>query len=144
MIDAMKRPNWRLPISSFAIAKMKLGNRGRLKTIIRMHTPRTKAMFTMLEPNTFPIETPTLAGFATAKTETLSSGNEVAKPTSTNPMVVFPKPVASEIFMAFLMVNSLPTTRRTIEASRMIALPSRPNPSNVALHLFSILLLEQG
>jgi len=101
-----------------------------------MHTPRIKAMFTMLEPNTFPIETPMLAGFATAKTATLSSGNEVAKPTSTKPIVVFPKPVMSEILTAFRMVNSLPTTRRMIEDSRMAALPSKPNPSNVAVHLF--------
>ncbi len=131
----MKSPKCRLPISSFAKVRRKLGYRGRRNTIIRMHTPRIKAIFTMLEPNTFPIETPTFAGFATAKTDTLSSGSEVAKPTRTKPMVVFPKPVASEILIAFLIVNSLPTTRSIIEESRMAALPTNPNPSNVTLHL---------
>lgn len=90
-------------------------------------------MFTMLEPNTFPIETPTLAGFATAKTETLSSGNDVAKPTRMKPMVVFPKPVMSETLTEFLIVTSLPMTKRTIETSKMSALPTTPSCSNIPI-----------
>ena len=134
MIEAMKRPKWRLPISPLAMVKRKLGYRGRFNTIIRIHTPRTKAMFTMFEPNTLPNETPTFAGFTTAKTDTLSSGNEVANPTNTNPMVVFPKPVMSEILTEFFMVNSLPTTRKMIETSSMIPLANTPSPSSIANH----------
>jgi hypothetical protein len=93
-------------------------------------------MFTMLEPNTFPIETPTPSGFATAKMETLSSGNEVAKPTRTKPIVVFPNPVMSEILTELFIVNLLPTTRKMIETSRMIPLASMPSPSSDAFHLF--------
>ena len=92
-------------------------------------------MFTMLEPNTFPSETPTLSGFTTAKTDTLSSGSEVEKPTRMKPIVVFPKPVMSEILTAFLMVNSLPKTKKAREASRIPAFPSMPSASNVSLHL---------
>ena len=98
-------------------------------------------MFTMFEPNTFPNETPTFAGFDTAKTATLSSGKEVANPTRRKPMVVFPNPVKSEILTEFLIVNSLPTTRKTMETSRTIPLASKPSPSSVAFHL-PILLPE--
>ena len=136
MIEAMKRPNWRLPISSFATAKTKLGNRGCFNTIIRMHTPRINAMFTMFEPNTFPIETPTFSGLATAKTETLSSGSEVEKPTRMKPMVVFPNPVMSETLTEFLIVTSLPKTSRTIETSKMSALPTSPTCSNISISPF--------
>ena len=92
-------------------------------------------MFTMLEPNTFPSETPTLSGFTTAKTDTLSSGSEVEKPTRMKPMVVFPKPVMSEILTAFLIVNSLPKTKKASEASRIPTFPSMPSASNMSLHL---------
>ena len=95
----------------------------------------------MFEPNTFPNETPTFAGFETAKTATLSSGKEVDKPTNRKPMVVFPNPVKSEILTEFLIVNSLPTTRKTIETSRIIPLANKPSPSSVAFHL-PILLPE--
>ena len=93
--------------------------------------PRIRAMFTMLEPNTFPSETPTFSGFATANSDTLSSGNDVAKPTRTKPMVVFPKPVMSDILTEFFMVNSLPMTKKASEASKIIAFPAKPIPSNV-------------
>ena len=98
-------------------------------------------MFTMFEPNTFPNETPTFAGFETAKTATLSSGKDVANPTRRKPIVVFPNPVKSEILTEFLIVNSLPTTRKTIETSRIIPLANKPSPSSVAFHL-PILLPE--
>ena len=141
IIEAMNKPKCRLPISSLAILKRKLGYRGHFRTIIRMQTPRIRAIFTMFEPNTFPNETPTFAGFDTAKTATLSSGKEVANPTRRKPMVVFPNPVKSEILTEFLIVNSLPTTRKTMETSRTIPLASKPSPSSVAFHL-PILLPE--
>ena len=99
--------------------------------MIKMQMPKINAVFTMLEPKTFPSETPTSSGFTIAYKDTLSSGREVAKPTKTKPMVVFPNPVISEILTEFLMVNSLPTTRKTIEARSMIALPISPSSSSV-------------
>ena len=98
-----------------------------------MHTPRMRAMFTMLEPSTFPIEMPTFSGLATAKTATLSSGKEVEKPTRMKPIVVFPNPVISETLIEFLIVTSLPRTRSTTETSRMSALPPAPSCSNITI-----------
>ena len=102
-------------------------------TIIIMHIPRIKAIFTILEPSTFPIETPTFSGFESAKMETLSSGREVEKPTRIKPTVVFPKPVISETFTEFLIVISLPTTKSRIETSKMSALATAPNCSNISV-----------
>ena len=97
-------------------------------------------MFTMFDPNTFPIETPTFSGLVTAKMETLSSGSEVEKPTRTKPTVVFPKPVMSEILTEFLIVNSLPITSRTIETSKMSELPTNPSCSNNSISPFELSL----
>jgi hypothetical protein len=139
----MNSPKWRLPISSFATVKTKLGNRGRFSTIRRIHTPKTKAMFTTLEPKTLPMETPTLDGLMTAKTDTLNSGMEVEKPTKMKPTVVFPKPVNSETLIEFFMVTSLAMTKMRMEASRISALPTMPTPSNSIRFTFSLTALEQ-
>jgi hypothetical protein len=94
----------------------------------------------MLEPNTFPIETPTFAGLVTANTATLSSGSEVEKPTRMKPMVEFPKPVISETLREFLIVTSLPITSRARETSKMRALPPIPNCSNNSISPLSFSL----
>jgi len=49
------------------------------KYIRRKQTPSIKQMLTMLEPKTFPIDTPTFSGFNTAKMATKSSGKDVEK-----------------------------------------------------------------
>jgi hypothetical protein len=67
----------------------------------------------------------------TANTETLNSGKEVEKPTKTNPIVVFPKPVISETLTEFLIVISLPIIKKSIEISKMSVLPNIPNSSNI-------------
>ncbi len=111
----------------------KLGNRGRFNTTIRTQTPRIKAMLTMLEPKTLPIETPTFSGLVAENTDTLSSGKDVAKPTSTNPIVDFPKPVISDTLIEFLIVTSLPITKRSTDASKIIALLRIPSCSNISI-----------
>ena len=56
-------------------------------------------MLTMLEPKTFPIDTPTFSGFNTAKMATKSSGRDVEKATKMNPTVVFPNLVTLATFI---------------------------------------------
>ena len=58
IIDAIKRPKYRLPISSFAIAGYIHWKRGHFTATIKKHTPKTSAISTMLEPKTLPIDTP--------------------------------------------------------------------------------------
>jgi hypothetical protein len=65
-----------------------------------MQMPRIRAMFTMFEPNTFPMAMPMFSGPIGAKAETLRFGREVQKPIRTNPTVVFPMPPISEILTA--------------------------------------------
>jgi hypothetical protein len=97
----------------------------------------------MLEPKTLPMDTPTLPGSKTAKTDTLNSGKEVAKPTKMKPTVVFPKPVNSETLTEFFIVTSLAITKMRMEASRISALPIKPAPSNSIRFTLSLIALEQ-
>ena len=46
-------------------------------------------------------------------------------------MVVFLRPVMSETLTAFLIVTSLPMTKRSTETSKMRALPTNPSCSNI-------------
>jgi len=52
-------------------------------------------MFVMFEPKIVPMDTPTFSGSNTENTTTNNSGKDVDKAISTNPTVVFPKPVIS-------------------------------------------------
>ena len=91
-MEAMKRPKYKLPISSFAMAGYMHWNRGHFTATIKKHMPKTRAMLVMFEPKMLPMETPIFSELA-PKMTTLSSGRDVAKPTSMKPIVVFPKPV---------------------------------------------------
>jgi uridylate kinase len=140
IIDAIKRPKYRLPISSFAIAGYMHWKRGHFTATIKKHTPNTSAMSTMLEPKTLPIDTPMFSE-VTPKTVTLSSGSDVAKPTRMKPMVVFPNPVIFDNLTELLMVTSLAIITLMIEARRIRKLPISPNPSNTIRFTIHILLL---
>ena len=87
-------------------------------------------MLTMLEPNTFPIETPTFSGFNTENMATKSSGSDVEKATKMKPTVVFPSPVTLATFMECVMVKSLALLKAANAAISITTLGSRPNPSS--------------
>jgi hypothetical protein len=55
-------------------------------------------------------------------------------------MVVFPKPVMSETLTEFLIVTSLPMTKRSTVTSKMNALPTTPNCSNISISPFHLSL----
>jgi len=129
MSEAMKRPKYRLPISSFAIAGYMHWNRGHFTATIKKHMPNTRAMLVMLEPRMLPMETPIFSSLA-PKSTTLSSGRDVAKPTKMKPTVVFPKPVMLETFTELFIVTSLAITTTIIETRRIRELPINPSPSN--------------
>jgi len=54
--EAMKRPKYRLPISSFAMAGYMHWNRGHFTATIKKHMPSTRAMLVMFEPNMLPMD----------------------------------------------------------------------------------------
>jgi hypothetical protein len=126
----MKRPKYRLPISSFAMVREKYPFRGRASATMRKHTPNIRAISTMLEPKTLPMDTPMLPGSKTPKMDTLSSGKEVENPTKIKPTVVFPKPVISETLIELFMVKSLALPRTISEAIRISKLPINPVSAN--------------
>ena len=92
--------------------------------------PSIRQTFTMLEPRTFPIDTPTFSGFNTEKTATKSSGSDVENATRMKPTVVFPSPVTAATFMEWVIVKSLALDKAANAARRMITLPINPNPSS--------------
>jgi hypothetical protein len=67
---------------------------------------------------------------AAAKMDTRSSGKEVEKATSINPMVVLPKPVMSATFTELLIVTSLALARTASEPARTSTLPHIPSSSS--------------
>ena len=92
--------------------------------------PSIRQTFTMLEPRTFPIDTPTFSGFNTEKMATKSSGSDVENATRMKPTVVFPSPVTLATFMEWVIVKSLALDKAANAARRMITLPINPNPSS--------------
>ena len=89
----MKSPKYRLPSSSFAILGKTRDFSGYFRDISRKQTPSMRQMLIILEPKTFPIDTPMFVGFNAEKTAMKSSGSDVEKATRMKPTVVFPSPV---------------------------------------------------
>ena len=86
-------------------------------------------MLTMLEPKTFPMDTPTFSGFNTEKMATKSSGRDVEKATRMKPIVVFPNPVTLAKLTELLIVRLLDLIRTINAIIRIIIFPIIPNCS---------------
>ena len=72
-----------------------------------MQVPKTRHMFTMLLPMTFPRDIPTASSFLVLNIATVSSGREVDSEINMNPTAVFPKPVISAILSLLIIVHLL-------------------------------------
>jgi hypothetical protein len=111
------------------------------RTLMRKHMPNMRQMFTMFEPKTFPMATPTPPWPRAAKTDTLSSGRDVENATSMNPTVVFPKPVISAILTELAIVQLLALFSKSNPATSISMFIRSANSSNTSsfhvLALFS-------
>ena len=93
------------------------------------HTPRTRAMFVMLEPRRSPSETdifPTAIAFMA----TNNSGSDVEKAIMLNPTAVFPSWVTSDTFRAFLIARLLAQFNTTKETAIIMMLITKSVSSN--------------
>jgi hypothetical protein len=132
MIEAIKSPKYRLPISSLVIDGISFTRSSFFKAAKRRHRPRTKQMFTIFEPKAFPIATSIVSSPTAEKIDTLSADSDVQKATNMKPVAVLPKPVISAILTEFVIVKSLVLSKTTNEAMRITALANDPSSSNNA------------
>ena len=87
-------------------------------------------MFTMFDPRTLPTEMPIFSGFRVANIATKSSGREVEKATSMNPVFVFPKPVTLASLTELVIAKLLAFIKIASDAIRIAMFPIDPNCSN--------------
>jgi hypothetical protein len=87
----------------------------------------------MFDPRTLPTEIPIVLGFIIENRTTTSSGREVEKATSMNPILVFPKPVTLAKLTELVIVKLLALIKTTNEAIRTAMFPILPSCSNTLL-----------
>ena len=136
MVEATKRPKYRLPISFFAMDGRSFALFEFFRATMKKQMPRIRQIFTMFEPKTFPMATPMVSCPIAEKMATESSGKDVEKATRMNPTVVFPKPVMSATLTEFVIVQSLALSKTSNAARRISALINRPS-NKASLHPFA-------
>lgn len=112
IMEAIKRPKYRLPNSSLAKEGMVLTAPRLRKDTNKTAMPSIRQTFTMFEPKMFPTEIATCPVNG-AMTLTHNSGSEVEKASKRKPIVVFPSPVASETLTEPVIAKRLPRSNIT-------------------------------
>lgn len=125
-IVEIRMPKFRLPTSSLAILAKNPELSGYLVAIMIKPNPSIKQMFATFDPKTLPTETPIVCGLQIENMATKSSGREVEKATSINPIFVFPMPVALARLIELEIAILLALANTTNEATRIAMLPTIP------------------
>ena len=95
----------------------------------------------MFDPSTLPTEMPIVSGFKVENIATKSSGREVEKATSMNPVFVFPKPVTLANLTELVIAKLLAFIKTASDAMRTAMFPTNPNCSSNPCSFFGYKIL---